>query len=257
MLKKILLALFLFITFFIGSSFAAELWKSYDEVDTNRQEKIKQKMDANPALYQQVADTMKGSTKNWQVITADTVKQMVNDGWLIWPITKCAESVSWGGGSCDDWNWNTLTVVPAASTTWWNWKWDSGQTGEIKVDKCRFDLEGNEAPSEKNGWKGDIRHALENCVWDSSLVQVADAWVTTWLKNVLNKWIQRIAWFLALGAMFAIAYGSLRLTLSGWEDENIKKAKDIIKWWILGFLAVISAGLLIATLVNLIYSLAG
>ena len=241
MLKKILLTLFLFSTFFIWHVLAAELWTSYDEKDPARQMAIKEKMDANPALYQQVADTMQGNTKNWQPITADTVKKMVNDGGLIWPITKCAESVSSGGGSCDDWNWNTFPVAPSAA----EWKWDDGWAAA----KCEFDLERSD----------DVRDNIERCITWSSLVQPnVKLDVTSWgLKTILNSWIQKIAWFLALGAMFAIAFGSLKLTLSRWEDENIKKAKDIIKWWILGFLAVISAGLLIATVVNLIYSLAG
>ena len=114
--------------------------------------------------------------------------------------------------------------------------------------KCRYD------PNDSWSWS-DARFALEGCVADSALVQPADLYVSGWLKDVINWWIAKIAWFLALGAMFAIAFGSLRLTLSMWEDENIKKAKDIIKWWILGFLAVISAGLLISTVVNVIYSI--
>ncbi|MCD5380364.1 pilin, partial [Candidatus Gracilibacteria bacterium] len=126
-----------------------------------------------------------------------------------------------------------------------------------KEDKCSFDPDAKVTADDP--YSRDIRHNIEECITGSSLVQpnVKLDVTSGGLKTILNGWIQKIAGFLALGAMFAIAFGSLKLTLSRGEDENIKKAKDIIKWGILGFLAVISAGLLIATVVNLIYSLAG
>jgi hypothetical protein len=43
--------------------------------------------------------------------------------------------------------------------------------------------------------------------------------------------------------------------LSGGNDDKIKKAKDIVKWWIVWFLWVISAGLLIALVVNIMFSI--
>jgi hypothetical protein len=45
------------------------------------------------------------------------------------------------------------------------------------------------------------------------------------------------------------------MTLSAWEDEKIKKAKDVIKWWIIGFIWVISASWIILFVVNLMYSI--
>jgi len=243
MFKKLLIVLFLFSSVFVGNSFAAELWKKYENTDPVRQEKIRAKM--NETTYKQLMKALEGSTKNWQPITEQMARKMVNDGGKIWPITKCAEVIVNWWSSCDDWNWNKLPVPTAESVgvKWWD-TWGKKQ----KKETCKYDPDG-ENP--------DIRDALEHCVWSSALVQVEDAYVTGGLKDVLNGWIKKIAGFLALGAIFAIAFGSLKLTLSMWEDEKIKKAKDIIKWWIIGFVAVISAGFLIAVVVNFIYSLAG
>jgi hypothetical protein len=59
-------------------------------------------------------------------------------------------------------------------------------------------------------------------------------------------------WVLAVGT---IVYGAFLLTLSAWEDEKVKKAKDIIKWGIIWFLGVISASGIIFLIVNIMYSI--
>jgi hypothetical protein len=43
------------------------------------------------------------------------------------------------------------------------------------------------------------------------------------------------------------------MTLSGWEDEKIKKSKDIIKWWIIGFLWVILAWAIVTAIIKIMY----
>jgi len=106
-----------------------------------------------------------------------------------------------------------------------------------------------------NWW--DVMWALENCVWDwnTDLVETwADLEVAWGFKTKIAEWTKKIATFLALWAIFAIALGSLKMVLSRWEEEGIKKAKDIIKWWILGLLWVVSAGFLISVVVKLVYS---
>jgi hypothetical protein len=44
-------------------------------------------------------------------------------------------------------------------------------------------------------------------------------------------------------------------TLSAWEDEKITKGKEIIKWWILGFIAMILANALIELVINFLYDI--
>jgi hypothetical protein len=102
----------------------------------------------------------------------------------------------------------------------------------------------------------DISKAIWDCLSDSKLVETPEKLdVETWFKEKISEWTTKIATFLALWAIFAIALGSLKMVLSGWEEEGIKKAKDIIKWWIIGLLWVVSAGFLISVVVKLVYSI--
>ena len=106
-----------------------------------------------------------------------------------------------------------------------------------------------------NWW--NVMSALEWCVWDwtTDLVETWDNLeVADWFKTKITDWTTKIATFLALWAIFSIAFGSLKMVLSRWEEEGIKKAKDIIKWWIIWLLAIVSAGFIISVVVKLIYS---
>lgn len=97
--------------------------------------------------------------------------------------------------------------------------------------------------------------ALDNCLSDSNLVNWKDAIIESWLMDLINWWVKNIwvvLWILAVGS---IVYWSLLMTLSAWEDEKVKKSKDIIKWWIFGFLWVIFASSIILLIVNIMYSL--
>ena len=105
-------------------------------------------------------------------------------------------------------------------------------------------------------WVWKVTDAIEWCLWNWK-TNLVETWnnleVADWFKKVLINWTKKISTFLALWAIFAIAFWSLKMVLSGWEEEKIKKAKDIIKWAIIGLLWVVSAGLLIATVVNIVY----
>ena len=97
-------------------------------------------------------------------------------------------------------------------------------------------------------WSGDwseISDQLKNCLSESNVVQPTnDLLVGTgddWLDESLTVWVWSISTLLYLAAILAIVYGSLMMVLSTWEEEKIKKAKDIIKWWIIGFVWVLLA----------------
>jgi len=109
-------------------------------------------------------------------------------------------------------------------------------------------------------WVWDISSALENCVAGADSKLVTNAWdlkVEDWFKKVLIDWTTKIATYLAFWAIFAIVFGSLKMVLSWWEEEAIKKWKDVIRWWIIWFLWVISAGFIISVVVKLIYTIWG
>lgn len=103
---------------------------------------------------------------------------------------------------------------------------------------------------------GSIAGRLDDCLESSALVDPSwDLKADGGFWNQLRTWTNNIAIYLWIFAVFAIAYGSLQLTLSAGEDEKIKKAKDIVKWWMLWFLWVIFASAIINLVVKLMYSL--
>lgn len=117
-------------------------------------------------------------------------------------------------------------------------------------------------------WSWTVVDSIENCVDDSTLLKTKNIkdkdWniisssnlkVNEWFKEVLIHWTKKIASYLAFWAIFAISFGSLKMVLSRWEEEEIKKWKDIIKWWIIWLLAVASAGFIISVVVKVVYTI--
>jgi len=79
--------------------------------------------------------------------------------------------------------------------------------------------------------------------------------IEDWFKTKVLSWIVKIAWFLGLMAIWAIVWWGFMMTISTWEEEKIKKSKDMVKWAILWFLWIVLASSLIALVVNFMYSL--
>ena len=96
--------------------------------------------------------------------------------------------------------------------------------------------------------------ALNDCLSDSTLVW-GDAEIWGWFDETIQNWTKNISLFLWIFAVLGIVYGSFMLTTSAWEDEKINKAKDTIKWSIIGFIWLITASFLINLLVKVIYSI--
>lgn len=72
-------------------------------------------------------------------------------------------------------------------------------------------------------------------------------------KSKINKWIKNISLILWIWAVWALVYAAILLQLSGWEDEQIKKAKNIVKRTIIGFLLLISASWIIYIVINVMF----
>lgn len=77
-----------------------------------------------------------------------------------------------------------------------------------------------------------------------------------YFKDSIVAMVWKIAWALLLVAIWSIAYGWFMMVISTWEDEKLKKAKDIVKWSILWALWIVIASSLIAIIVNVMYSIA-
>ena len=110
------------------------------------------------------------------------------------------------------------------------------------------------------GFDWDVWSSIESCLqWTKvSWTQASD--LEIWegdFKDSINAMIWKIAGALLLIAIWSIAYAWFMMVISAWEEEKIKKGKDIVKWSILGAFWIIIASSLIAITVNLIYSIAG
>lgn len=99
----------------------------------------------------------------------------------------------------------------------------------------------------------DIKWSLETCLKWSTVIQSDDLTVSGWFKTIIINFIKNISIILALAAIWFIAYGSMFLVASWWNDEKIKKWKNIIMWSLIWFAWLVSASWLIAIIVNLIY----
>jgi len=102
-----------------------------------------------------------------------------------------------------------------------------------------------------------VSDLISGCLSKTDLVQSwGDLSVEgTDFKTKVYSWIKTIWGVLGLLAIGSIAYGWFMLVVSSWDDEKLKKWKDIVKWWILGFLWVVWASSLIAIVVKFIYAI--
>lgn len=105
-----------------------------------------------------------------------------------------------------------------------------------------------------NSW-ATVWDNLDTFLNNSSLVSWTDTSVSWWFKTKIITWVTTLGSILSLIAVWWIVYGSFQLVVSTGDDEKVKKGKDIIKWSILWFLALISAGSIIAIVVNIMYAL--
>jgi hypothetical protein len=105
------------------------------------------------------------------------------------------------------------------------------------------------------GWGGSIWSSwIDWYLWSSWLVDGSGNMATwAWVKRLLLSWAWKIGSFLWLVAVWALVYAALMMTLSAWEEEKVKKAKDMVKWTLLWFLGIILASSIIAVVVKFMY----
>lgn len=101
----------------------------------------------------------------------------------------------------------------------------------------------------------EIWTALNNCLWWTALVESNDASVDGGFSIIIQKWVDNISIMLWVFAVLAIVVWSMILVFSAWEDEKITKWKTTIKWWIIGFLAVLLASTIVNLIARIIYSI--
>lgn len=143
-----------------------------------------------------------------------------------------------------------IIIILSILTIWLFFNFTQVNAGET-TNNCKFKLDKNWNFTDK--WLSGL---LSDCIGDTSVVAVnGDGNIDrTWVfKEKINNWTNNIALFLALLSVGSIVYGWLMMTLSVWEDEKIKKAKDIVKWSLIWFLWVVLATTIVTLVINLIY----
>ncbi len=101
-----------------------------------------------------------------------------------------------------------------------------------------------------------VSQNLDNCLADSALVNPWDGLIEWGVKNKIIYWTWQLATVLSLISIGAVVYGAGLMTVSMWDDEKIKKWKDVIKWAILWFLWLLVAGALVRIVIELMFSVA-
>ena len=107
------------------------------------------------------------------------------------------------------------------------------------------------------GWSEwwSVAWQFDNCLWWTQLVDSAwDMRLDGGFRTQVMNWTTNIATLLWLLAIGWIVYGGLLMTLAAWEDEKIKKWKEIVKWSLIWFLALVSASALVRIVIEFIYS---
>lgn len=104
-------------------------------------------------------------------------------------------------------------------------------------------------------YEGDTKTNLNNCLEWSKLVNVTNVAINDGFKTKIISWVTTIGSVLSLIAVWWIVYGAFELVISSGADETVSKWKNIIKRSILWFIALLSAGSVIAIVVNVMYSL--
>lgn len=126
-------------------------------------------------------------------------------------------------------------------------QWESNQTEE-EYDENSFGCNYSEW-----AWLSEF---LNDCK-PRNVVGNSDMSIDAWFKSILNKWIGNIALILWVMAVGALVYAAILFQFANGEDEKIKKAKDIVKWTIIGFILLISASGIIYIVINVMFWLWG
>lgn len=101
----------------------------------------------------------------------------------------------------------------------------------------------------------DIGSSIETCIWTAKVMKTDDLTVEAWFKDLIVSFVNKIWTILAVVAVGSIAYGSMVIVISWWNDEKIKKWRNIIKWSLVGFLILVSAAWIIKLIIYIVYGL--
>lgn len=105
--------------------------------------------------------------------------------------------------------------------------------------------------------RGDtIGWSLGDCISDTTLVDAQDVNIaeTGGFNNKIVAWIQNLGIVFSIFAISTIVMWAFGMVASAGDEEKIKKGKEKIKWGIVWFLAIISAGAIVSLVVNIMFA---
>lgn len=106
-------------------------------------------------------------------------------------------------------------------------------------------------------WDKPISELVDNCMEKNETLVVRtdgkDLNAGIWTNRIINDLIARIWGILGVVAVLMIVYGAFLMTLSGGDEEKIKKWKDLVKWTVLWFIALVAAGWIISLIITTIF----
>lgn len=99
----------------------------------------------------------------------------------------------------------------------------------------------------------DIWSSLKWCIGDADVIQKNDLTVPFWFKALIISFVKKISIILAILAVGSIAYWSMVIVTSVWNDEKIKKWRNIIQWSLVWFTVLVSAAWIIKIIIYIMY----
>ena len=141
-------------------------------------------------------------------------------------------SANWNGTNTQDWN---TTNLPGVTVTW---------TKPVDLPPCHYSEDAS-LSAFLNGCKP------ETLVWGNNMSVDGSGG----FKNKILNWVWVLWTIFGIWAVAMLVYGAIVLQFAFWEDEKINKAKNIIKWSLIGFFLLISASAVIYIVINVMFGL--
>lgn len=111
---------------------------------------------------------------------------------------------------------------------------------------CSIDIENTDS----------VAAMVDNCFNDGETLVIQpgnDLIAGDQTNSLIKGYINNLWWILWVIAILMIVYSGFLMTLSWGDDEKIKKWKDLLKWTVIWFIALVSAGGIISLLITTIF----
>ncbi len=121
-----------------------------------------------------------------------------------------------------------------------------------------FSFQVHAAPCDSFSGDGDITDLVTWCIESEGQLTVRGNDLEVWgdTNDIINDLISTLWILLSIWAIIMIVYSGLLMTLSWWNDEKVKKWKDLLKWTLIWYIALLTAWWIVSFVISLIYNIA-